>query len=80
MKKFRRNWLAVSAKTVAVVDLEREHSGERRIELAGLIVDRGLLVVLARRDLGKIEVVGHDGLVQTRRRMPRVLEYELPAP
>jgi hypothetical protein len=58
---------------VAVVDLDRQHLGERGVELARLILDRGLLVVLAGCDLGDVEVVAHTGLVQMRRRMPRVL-------
>jgi hypothetical protein len=46
---------------VAVIDLDRQHLGERGIELARLVVDRGLLVVLARRDLGEIEVGEQEG-------------------
>ncbi len=46
--------------------------GQPGIELAGLVVDRHLLVVLGSSDLGEIEVVAH-GFVQTFILSPRVL-------
>jgi hypothetical protein len=47
--------------------------GQPGIELAGLIVDRHLLLVLSGGDLGEREIVAHVGLVQTSIFMPRVL-------
>jgi hypothetical protein len=52
------------ARWLHAVNRERELGGQTGIELAGLVIDRHLLLVLGGGDLGELEIVAH-GTIST---------------
>jgi hypothetical protein len=70
-KKYRRSSVLVSPR-VRTGHRDRELGGERGVQLARLVVDRDLFLILTRSNLREGQVVAH-GLTSILYRMPRVL-------